>query len=92
MIDLRSGFSELSAPYLYDPRVHKILISSSNIQSVLGMNKLLEKMGNISNIYPFFYGENKDICNSIEDFNTKFTNLSASKLCIYNIVEMINKY
>lgn len=42
LIDLRAGISEYSAPFLFDPRVEKYLVTSTSSQSVIGTNNLLK--------------------------------------------------
>ena len=44
VVDLRAGISEYSAPFLFDPRVRKILVSSTSRQSVVGTNLLLQQL------------------------------------------------
>lgn len=41
LIDLRTGFSEISGPLLFDPRVQRILVTSSSSQSVEGTRYVL---------------------------------------------------
>ncbi|MCX7572237.1 hypothetical protein OS242_20215 [Tumebacillus sp. DT12] len=42
IIDLRAGISEFSAPFLFDPRVQRVILSTTSLQSVEG-NKLILK-------------------------------------------------
>lgn len=44
LIDLRAGITEYSAPFLFDPRVQKLFISSTSLQSVLGTRQILEEI------------------------------------------------
>lgn len=55
LVDLRAGISEFSAPFLFDTRVNKIIVTSTSEQSLYGTNLLLKQMlkqkeNNISNI------------------------------------------
>lgn len=45
LVDLRAGVSEYSAPFLFDSRVNKIIVSSTSYQSVYGTGMLLQQMG-----------------------------------------------
>lgn len=42
LVDLRAGISEYSSPLLLDPRVKKYFVTSTSLQSVVGMSKVLE--------------------------------------------------
>lgn len=44
MIDLRAGISEYSAPFLFDARVEKYYVTSTSLQSVRGLNQVLEQI------------------------------------------------
>lgn len=44
LVDLRTGFSEYSSPFLFDPRVDKLLVSSTSLQSVMGTNMILKEL------------------------------------------------
>ena len=44
IVDLRAGFTELSAPLLLDPRVHRVLVSTISDQSVRGTKLMLETL------------------------------------------------
>lgn len=44
LIDLRAGVSEYSAPFLFDPRVTKYLVSSTSYQSAYGTNLILNQI------------------------------------------------
>jgi MinD-like ATPase involved in chromosome partitioning or flagellar assembly len=42
IVDLRAGFSEISSPFLFDPRVRKIYVTSTSLQSRKGLLTTLE--------------------------------------------------
>ena len=42
LVDLRAGFSEYSAPLLFDKRVKKYIITSTSMQSVYGSKTIME--------------------------------------------------
>ncbi len=42
LIDLRAGISEYSAPLLLDPRVKKYCVTSTSLQSVIGVQRILK--------------------------------------------------
>ena len=44
LVDLRAGVSEYSAPLLFDPRVKKIVVTSTSNQSVIGTNLLIRQL------------------------------------------------
>lgn len=44
LVDLRAGTTEYSAPFLFDPRVQKIFISSTSLQSVKGTRQILDEV------------------------------------------------
>lgn len=44
LVDLRAGITEYSAPFLFDPRVEKYYVTSTSLQSVKGMNQILEQV------------------------------------------------
>lgn len=44
LVDLRAGFSEYSSPFLFDPRVDKLLVSSTSLQSVMGTNLVIREL------------------------------------------------
>ena len=44
IVDLRAGITEYSAPFLFDPRVEKIYVTSTSLQSVKGLNQILEQI------------------------------------------------
>ncbi|MDR2140883.1 MAG: hypothetical protein LBR11_03705 [Deltaproteobacteria bacterium] len=52
LVDLRAGLSDLSSPLFYDPRVQRILVSSTSFQSIAGTNLSLTNLVNFSNIFP----------------------------------------
>ncbi len=43
LIDLRAGITEYSAPFLFDPRVEKYYVTSTSLQSVKGLNQILNQ-------------------------------------------------
>jgi hypothetical protein len=45
LIDLRVGITELSAPVLLDPRVHRVFVSTPSDQSVRGTRRILDELG-----------------------------------------------
>ncbi|MDR3146137.1 MAG: hypothetical protein LBU21_07655 [Treponema sp.] len=44
IVDLRAGFSELSAPFLFDPRVKRVFVTATSKQSVMGTKNILDKV------------------------------------------------
>ena len=44
LVDLRAGASELSAPLLLDPRVHRVLVTTISHQSVQGTLRVLQQL------------------------------------------------
>lgn len=44
LVDLRAGITEYSAPYLFDPRVEKFYVTSTSMQSIKGLNQILEQI------------------------------------------------
>lgn len=44
LVDLRAGASELSAPLLLDPRVHRVIVSTVSDQAVRGTHQLLRQL------------------------------------------------
>jgi MinD-like ATPase involved in chromosome partitioning or flagellar assembly len=44
IVDLRAGFSELSAPFLFDPRVKRVFVTTTSKQSVMGTKNILDKV------------------------------------------------
>jgi MinD-like ATPase involved in chromosome partitioning or flagellar assembly len=45
LVDLRAGISELNAPLLLDPRVHRVIVSTISDQSVRGSLQILAELG-----------------------------------------------
>lgn len=48
IIDLRAGFSELSAAFLLDPRVNRVLVSTASGQAIQGTKLLMGEMGRLA--------------------------------------------
>jgi len=48
LIDLRAGFSELSAPFLFDPRIKRVFVTTTSKQSVDGTKHILNEVINSS--------------------------------------------
>lgn len=48
LVDLRAGYSELSSPFLFDPRVKKVVVTTPSNQSVDGTISVLRQLGKIS--------------------------------------------
>lgn len=44
LVDLRAGISEYSAPFLFDPRVIKYVVTSTSDQSIIGTDLLLSQL------------------------------------------------
>ncbi len=44
LVDLRAGVSELSAPVLFDPRVKRVVVSSTSLQAVRGTEFVLQEL------------------------------------------------
>lgn len=44
LVDLRAGISEYAAPFLFDPRVSKVLVSSTSYQSAYGTRMVLDQI------------------------------------------------
>ena len=44
LVDLRAGISEYSAPLLFDPRVKKVIVTSTSEQSIVGTELLLKQI------------------------------------------------
>lgn len=44
LVDLRAGISEYSSPLLFDPRVKKIIVTSTSSQSITGTTLLLKQL------------------------------------------------
>lgn len=50
LIDLRAGLSELAAPFLFDPRIIRFLITTYSSQSVEGMKLVIKQMAKVAYI------------------------------------------
>lgn len=48
LLDLRAGYSELASPFLFDPRVKKMLITTPSSQSVDGTISILRQLSKIA--------------------------------------------
>ena len=48
LVDLRAGLSELASPFLFDPRIQRVLVSSLSQQSVEGTRLVLEQLAKLS--------------------------------------------
>lgn len=48
LLDLRAGYSELASPFLFDPRVKKMLVTTPSSQSVDGTISILRQLGKIT--------------------------------------------
>ena len=44
LIDLRAGLSELASPFLFDPRLHRIIVTTPSEQSIKGTVSALEQL------------------------------------------------
>lgn len=44
LVDLRAGISDYSAPLLFDPRVRKIIVTSTSHQSIVGTSLMLKQL------------------------------------------------
>lgn len=44
LVDLRAGVTELSAPFLFDPRVKKFFVTSTSMQSTYGIKTILSSV------------------------------------------------
>lgn len=44
LVDLRAGMSELSAPLLFDPRVRRIVVTSTSMQAVQGTELIIKEL------------------------------------------------
>ncbi|MCK4765300.1 MAG: hypothetical protein KAW12_24075 [Candidatus Aminicenantes bacterium] len=49
MVDLRAGLSEISSPVLFDPRVNRVVVTTSSGQSIEGTKQVLAQVKKISN-------------------------------------------
>jgi hypothetical protein len=52
LIDMRAGVTEFSSPFLLDPRVQKILVTSCNQQSVEGTLEILRRVRAVDSMAP----------------------------------------
>ncbi|MBF0147104.1 MAG: hypothetical protein HQL85_13030 [Magnetococcales bacterium] len=50
IIDLRAGLSELSAPFIFDPRIKRILVANPSWQAIKGTRLLIQEIGNTLNV------------------------------------------
>ena len=48
LVDLRAGLSELASPFLFDPRVQRVLVSSLSQQSLGGTYLVLEQLAKLA--------------------------------------------
>lgn len=48
LIDLRAGLSELAGPLLFDPRVHRVLVTTPSVQSVDGTVLILQQLSKVA--------------------------------------------
>lgn len=48
IVDLRAGFSEIASPLLFDPRIRRVLVTSTSSQSVDGTCAVLSEMRKLS--------------------------------------------
>jgi MinD-like ATPase involved in chromosome partitioning or flagellar assembly len=48
LIDLRAGLSELAGPILFDPRVHRVLVTTPSVQSVDGTVLILQQLRKVA--------------------------------------------
>ena len=44
LVDLRAGITEYSAPFLFDSRVEKFYVTSTSLQSIKGLDQILEQI------------------------------------------------
>lgn len=44
LIDLRAGITEFSAPFLFDPRVQRNLVTSTSLQSISGIQSIIDEI------------------------------------------------
>jgi MinD-like ATPase involved in chromosome partitioning or flagellar assembly len=49
LIDLRAGYSELSSPFLFDPRIRRIVVTTPSSQSIQGTTSVLRQLSKVSN-------------------------------------------
>jgi cellulose biosynthesis protein BcsQ len=48
LIDLRAGLSELASPILFDPRVHRIIVTTPGKQSIDGTRIVLQELAKVA--------------------------------------------
>lgn len=48
LLDLRAGYSELSSPFLFDPRVKKMLVTTPSSQSIDGTVSILQQLSKVA--------------------------------------------
>ena len=48
LVDLRAGFSELSAPFLFDQRIKRVFVTTTSKQSIDGTKKIIKRVINSS--------------------------------------------
>lgn len=48
LVDLRAGLSELASPFLFDPRIQRVLVSSLSQQSLAGTYLVLEQLAKLA--------------------------------------------
>lgn len=56
LIDLRAGVSELSSPILFDPRIVRIIVSTTSDQSIAGTKAVLSQMRKVQTEGKLNYG------------------------------------
>lgn len=66
LIDLRAGLSELASPFLLDPRMRRVIISTPSLQSVEGTVLILKEL---SKIAPQAWGAPNSLSNRIDLFD-----------------------
>jgi len=77
IIDLRAGFSEMSAGVLFDPRVNRILVTTLSSQSLQGTIQTLKLLGRLSPSINEFEPVPGYIINQVpEEFNQTNENYS----------------
>ncbi len=47
LIDLRAGISEISSPIIFDPRIHRFLVTPASEQSISGISLVLNQISHI---------------------------------------------
>lgn len=48
LVDLRAGLSELASPFLFDPRAHRVLVTTPSVQSVDGTALVLRQLAKLA--------------------------------------------